>query len=161
MSLIDRLWQPSVKDVASQLAPQVLNTTFELQNAGAVVTLGLPFPFLPADRVALVKHWHARQNCGGGELTTQISVYIADQADTSIPLARIFDTGDVSGAVPQGWKDFVGNPPDDVSVDEDCDIVVMPGQVLVCQLTKNAAIVAALRSFSLHGVIVPRGNWQR
>lgn len=160
MSFFDagRIWQPSVKDAASQLAPSQFSSFQSFQIIDAVANLNTA-P-VETDKVLMLSHVYARNNCGAGEVTQQIRIIVADSSAPLVPLYVLFDTGDILDG-PSTYQVVAGTRPNDLAIQFDCSVIVMPNQVVNATYVKNAGGVNALRELSATGLLIPRGNFQR
>lgn len=141
------VWQASQKDLAAGIAPAMWHRGDYDSTAAAIIIhqygQGTDFP-IPLDSVLLVSRLAAECDAGAAQTCSFIEWAIQDSAGTRIAILayQYFGTQRASLNV-----DLTG-------------LVLSPGLRLICRGTFNAGAVANELMTGVHGIVLPRGNWQ-
>jgi len=144
----ERLWQPSVKDAVSQLAP--VRVCRVASSAVAAAAIDLAIFTVPRDFVMLLRAVFLQLSAGAAQTVTAGATRFEDPGAVVIGRleGRQFSDGGLAAA------------PVNMNVNWTGEALVMPGEVIICNGVFSAGGAANTVIASVHGILVPRGNWQ-
>lgn len=155
--IVDQIWQPSVKDVATRIAPRRYFARANTSGALAALTVniagsggtGLGQQF-GEDEVLILTHLLAVASAGAAQVATDLLVNLSDV--TAVPnfagLINVSDQG--AGGLTSLRGSLVG-----------AELVLFFQDNLLCQAVFDAGVASNSVSLSIGGFIIPRGNWLR
>lgn len=146
MLVIPTLYEIAAKDLATGAVPQRF-VRRSVQSTAAAFHSFRPLQGLARDRVLLLTHLTIDARAGAAQTVTQITAQLEDEVN-----AALMDIG-VKIVLPAPARDVLV-----LNLAE--PIVVMPLESILLQTDYNAGAVVNTSVFGMHGVMIPRGNWQ-
>jgi len=149
MLIPEQLWIPSFKDVAGQFAPRSVSRHATTSLAQAVIETT---PVAVArDYVFLLKQITVLAIAGAAQTVQVVAARIQFGGSAEVILRpfrnRFSDYG-------------LGAAPTEMSYSWNGEILLMPLDEVICSSEFNAGAAANSHTHSVHGILIPRGNWQ-
>lgn len=155
--VVERLWAPSVKDAATQMAPRSFFARAQTSSLTTVVNVGfggsggsnLGEQF-DQDHVLIATHILAVASAGSGQNVTDMIVNLTDDLAVS-NFCGIINTHDSA------------NPGTEriLSTHWEGNVVLFQRDQLLLTAVYNSGVASNSASLSVAGYVVPRGNFQR
>lgn len=146
-AFVERIWQPSAKDVAAQLAPQSLLKRATVSGASSPQQADLSSIFaIPPDFVLILGQVSLLATAGAAQTATALEIDVIDLTASAAIATLAFVNAATQVAFDS--KELAG-----------C-VVLNHQQTIRGTVIYSAAANPNTTRLSVNGILIPRGNWQ-